>query len=96
MTPSLKASPPAYVPRDPSQTILYHVVADHLETFLASLDTDPDATGLPTYVHRVARVRQRQREHAAVGRLLACKTLLPVEEAPEPPCQSTGSGSPSL
>ncbi len=52
MTPSLKVSPPAYVPRDPSQTVLYHVVADHLETFLASLDADPDATGLPTYVQR--------------------------------------------
>jgi hypothetical protein len=23
------------------------VIADHLETFLASLDADPDATGLP-------------------------------------------------
>jgi len=38
------------VPRDPSPTALYHVVADHLETFLASLDADPDAKGLPAYV----------------------------------------------
>ena len=41
-----------YEPRDPSQTVLYHVVADHLETFLASLDADPDARGLPAYVQR--------------------------------------------
>jgi Putative transposase/Transposase zinc-binding domain len=52
MTPHLEASPPAYVPRDPSQTVLYRVVADHLETFLASLDADPDARGLPAYVKR--------------------------------------------
>ena len=41
-----------YVPRDPSHTVLYHVIAEHLETFLASLDADPDATGLPAYVER--------------------------------------------
>jgi hypothetical protein len=52
MTPHLEASPPAHVPRDPSQTVLYRVVADHLETFLASLDADPDAKGLPAYVER--------------------------------------------
>ena len=52
MTPYLEASPPTYVPRDPSQTVLYRVVADHLETFLASLNADPDAKGLPTYVER--------------------------------------------
>jgi hypothetical protein len=46
----MEATPPAYVPRDPSTTVLYHVVADHLETFLASLDADPDAKGLPVYV----------------------------------------------
>jgi hypothetical protein len=28
------------------------VIADHLETFLASLDADPEATGLPAYVQR--------------------------------------------
>ncbi len=28
------------------------MVADHLETFLASLDADPDAKGLPAYVQR--------------------------------------------
>ena len=41
-----------YEPRDPSRTVLYHVIADHLETFLAALDADPDATGLPAYVER--------------------------------------------
>src|SRR5438128_1535602 len=41
-----------YAPRDPSHTVLYHVIADHLETFLASLDADPDARGLPAYVER--------------------------------------------
>ena len=41
-----------YAPRDPSQTVLYHVIAEHLETFLASLADDPEATGLPAYVQR--------------------------------------------
>ena len=36
-----------YAPRDPSGTVLYHVIAEHLETFLASLADDPEATGLP-------------------------------------------------
>src|SRR6266567_2435482 len=41
-----------YEPHDPSRTVLYTVIADHLETFLASLDADPEATGLPAYVER--------------------------------------------
>jgi hypothetical protein len=41
-----------YEPRDPSRTILYKVIAAHLETFLASLDAAPAATGLPAYVPR--------------------------------------------
>src|SRR6516164_5142303 len=41
-----------YEPRDPSHTVLYTVIADHLETFLTALDADPDATGLPAYVQR--------------------------------------------
>jgi hypothetical protein len=41
-----------YAPRDPSHTVLYQVIAEHLETFLASLNDDPDATGLPAYVQR--------------------------------------------
>ena len=40
------------MPRDPSQTLRYQVVADHLEAFLASLDADPDAKGFPAYVQR--------------------------------------------
>ena len=41
-----------YTPRDPSQTVLYHVIAEHLETFLASCHDDPEATGFPAYVER--------------------------------------------
>jgi hypothetical protein len=41
-----------YEPRDPSSTVLYKVIAEHLETFLASLDDDPDAKGLPAYIQR--------------------------------------------
>src|SRR5215471_17369380 len=41
-----------YAPRDPSRTVLYHVIAEHLETFLASLHDDPEATGFPAYVER--------------------------------------------
>src|SRR5438093_8695225 len=41
-----------YEPRDPSRTVLYKVVADHLETFLASCNAEPDAKGLPAYVER--------------------------------------------
>ena len=41
-----------YEPRDPSRTVLSTVIADHLETCLASLDADPDATGRPAYVER--------------------------------------------
>src|SRR5262252_4154359 len=41
-----------YAPRDPSGTVLYHVIAEHLETFLAALADDPEATGLPAYVQR--------------------------------------------
>jgi hypothetical protein len=41
-----------YVPRDPSSTVLYHVIAAHLETFLASCHDDPDGSGLPAYVER--------------------------------------------
>src|SRR5215831_17895939 len=41
-----------YAPRDPSRTVLYAVLAEHLETLLASLEADPDAPGLPAYVQR--------------------------------------------
>jgi len=46
---------PALAPveaRAPSRTVLYKVIADHLETLLASLDAAPAATGLPAYVQR--------------------------------------------
>jgi hypothetical protein len=43
---------PTYAPRDPSGTVLYQVIAEHLETFLASFHDDPEATGLPAYVQR--------------------------------------------
>ena len=52
MAPPLEASPPAYGPRDPSQTLLYQAVADHLETLRAALDADPDAQGCPAYGQR--------------------------------------------
>jgi hypothetical protein len=42
--------PPVYQPRDPSSTVLYQVVAEHLETFLATTAADPTAKGLPDYV----------------------------------------------
>ena len=41
-----------YEPRDPSHTVLYKVVVEHLETFRASFEADPDAKGLPAYVER--------------------------------------------
>src|SRR2546425_4047115 len=41
-----------YEPRDPSSTVLSKVIAEHFETFLVSLDADPDAKGLPAYVQR--------------------------------------------
>ena len=43
---------PTYAPRDPSSTVLSHVIAEHLETFLASCHDDPEATGFPAYVER--------------------------------------------
>ena len=41
-----------YEPREPSSTVFYKVIADHLETFLASFEADLDAKGLPAYVQR--------------------------------------------
>jgi hypothetical protein len=41
-----------YTPRDPSPTVLYTVIAEHLETFLASWHDDPEAAGFPAYVER--------------------------------------------
>jgi hypothetical protein len=42
----------AYEPRDPSSTVLYKVIAEHLETLLASRDDDPNAKGWPDYGQR--------------------------------------------
>ena len=41
-----------YEPREPRCTGLDTVIADPLETLLASLDAAPDAPGLPAYVPR--------------------------------------------
>src|SRR5262249_53469398 len=41
-----------YAPRDPSRTVLSTVIADHLETFLASCEAEPEATGLPAPIQR--------------------------------------------
>ena len=43
---------PAYAPRDSGDTVLYKVITEHLETFLASCHDDPEATGLPVYVQQ--------------------------------------------
>ncbi len=50
LSESLYVVPPVYQPRDPSATVLYQVIAGHLETFLATLAADPTAKGLPEYV----------------------------------------------
>ncbi|MGQ4808395.1 IS91 family transposase ISPps1 [Candidatus Entotheonellaceae bacterium PAL068K] len=41
---------PAYQPREPSETVLYQVIAEHLETFVATLAADATAKGLTDYV----------------------------------------------
>src|SRR5262249_28970125 len=41
-----------YAPRDSGDTVLYKVIAEHLETFFASCHDDPEATGFPAYVAR--------------------------------------------
>ena len=41
---------PAYQPREPSETVLYQVIAAHLETFVATVAADPTTRGLPDYV----------------------------------------------
>src|SRR5256884_9249124 len=43
---------PTYAPRDSGDPVLYKVIAEHLETFLASCHDDPEATGLPVYVQQ--------------------------------------------
>jgi len=46
---------PAYQPRRPEKTILYQVLAEHLETFLARVDADETRAGLPRFVVRELR-----------------------------------------
>jgi hypothetical protein len=41
-----------YESRDPSSTVLYQVIAEYLETFLASLNNDPNAKGLYLTMNR--------------------------------------------
>jgi hypothetical protein len=41
-----------YEPRESSRTMLSQVIVEYLETLLASLRDDPDATGLPACVER--------------------------------------------
>jgi hypothetical protein len=79
MTPSLEPAPSSYVPRDPSTTVLSHVVADYLETFLASLDADLDAKGLPAYVQFPILIQlpyKLSRKYKFFGSLLCASRLL--------------------
>ena len=55
-----------YEPRDPSRTVLYTVIADHLETFLASLDAGSctcalriNPPGSPVDYHRGKKAYKR-------------------------------------
>ncbi|MEM7204269.1 MAG: transposase zinc-binding domain-containing protein, partial [Planctomycetota bacterium] len=41
--------------RQPEESVLYRVFAEHLETFFARLDQDPAAPGLPGFVRRELR-----------------------------------------
>jgi hypothetical protein len=40
----------AYRPRRPAETVLYRVVARHVQTFLARADHDPARASLPFFV----------------------------------------------
>jgi hypothetical protein len=41
----------SYEPRDPAQSVLYHVVRDHFETFRAQAASLRDGEGLPRACH---------------------------------------------
>jgi hypothetical protein len=41
---------PSYERRRPEQTVLYKVVAENLETFIAETERNPEKKGLPKYV----------------------------------------------
>jgi len=42
----------SYPTRNPSETILYKVVQDNLETFIQLAESDPNKEGLPDYVKK--------------------------------------------
>jgi hypothetical protein len=58
---SMDTVTPAYRQCDPSGTVLYQVISDYLEIFLASIEADTNAKGLPAYVQQefYASVKQR-------------------------------------
>jgi hypothetical protein len=45
----------AYQPRDPAQSVLYHLVRDHFETFRSQAASLRDGEGLPRFVEREFR-----------------------------------------
>jgi hypothetical protein len=45
----------SYVPRQPGESVLYQVVRDHVETFLAEAARARDGRGLPAFVEREFR-----------------------------------------
>lgn len=40
----------SYPTRNPSETILYKVVQENLETFIQTAEADPNRKGLPDYI----------------------------------------------
>ena len=51
-----------YEPRDSSSTLLYQVVAEYLETFLASLAADPNAYSAEV----LPKIKRPQRFYVAI------------------------------
>ena len=79
-----------YAPRDPSQTVLYKVIAEHLETFLASCQhfAEPvvrlmralctlDTGVWQTHAAELAAVGHSSGVDAMVGIALGCRLLVP-------------------
>ena len=52
MLPSTQEISPEYRRRDPESTVLYRVLQEHLETFLARIDSDPGQPSWPEFVKR--------------------------------------------
>jgi hypothetical protein len=54
---ALEVSQPTgiYEPRDPAQSVLYHIVRHHFETFRAQAASLRDGEGLPRFVEREFR-----------------------------------------